>query len=811
MMTLELMTQLEHISLPPDVMAMLAPLSDDPADSAEDGQLSEQRLDTIAKALVASRKLAIDGRRADDIDKILLHCEEAYAGIDDANRGYFRGRWKKPTAGDGPIVTESSTDKKDKRSTAYVRMTARYVDIGSAKVSEILLPADDKAFSFSPTPVPEVVDGKEDVRQLQHDGIPLERDARPDELAQDHAAMTSTLGTPPQGAAPASPPGAAAPAPPPGGAAVPGKPLTVKDLAEESAARAAKCAKKAEKRVYDWLVESDYRSHMRKVLFDAARLGSGVIKGPYSIVRKAIKMIKRNEKGELDPKVIVQSKVVPGVKWVSTWNFFPDPCCGEDVQEGDFAWERDLITRKRLRDLKKQEHYLKGQIDRVIKEGPNRCLIDNPDLEASSLRLQQYEIWYFNGYMSRADFLTVNPDEKIDETVEDVHVLATLVNDSVIRAVQQPLDSGAITYYAMPWVRRTGCWLGVGVAEQLDMPQRLLNGAVRAMINNAGMTAGSQIAMHKGALYPSDGQWEMTPDKLWLVKENSTLDDIRKAIISLPLVNVTPQLITVIELAFRLAEESTSIPLVTQGQSGQTQPETLGGMQLQNNNANQLLRDIGYNCDDYITTRMIKSFYEWLLLHPDVPDDEKGDFNIYAHGSSALVERSIQSEMIASMAPMVKDPAFRIKPDRWAEMWMKSGRLDPRDLQYTDEEWDTLQKQPPPKPYQVLIAELRAQVDMYRAKHEQDRDTAYVQAEKQRTEIERQDNREDRELKVKLELLKYANARGIALQDAKTELAGIVIKVRAQREMAAQDRPGEALAPPNEPPGRAPTGQSFER
>lgn len=820
MMT-DIQAELDAITLPQSVLALLQeqPSSQEP--------MSENRLDKISEAFVKIRQQAIDGRRSDEIDKIFTNCEEAYAGIDDANRGHFRGRWKKPMSGEGPVVVDQSGKaKNDNRSTAFIRMTARYVDIGSAKVSEILLPANDKAFSLSATPVPEVVDGQNDVRQLVHDGQPLERDATPEEMARDQqaqAAQTSPLGPPPQGAAPISPMGTAgSPAPPSGGAALPGKPLVMRDLALEKSKKADERAKAAEKRIYDWLIESKYRSQMRRVLFDAARLGVGVLKGPYAKMSRAMKVVTRKEDGTLDVRAIMEKKVSPAVKWVSPWNFFPHPACGEDIQNGDYCWERDLLTRKKLRDLKKQPNYIKKQIDKVIKEGPGKIIVDNPDItNTNPLKLEQYEIWHFNGYLSREDFLAAEQQTdlpageraKADELDEDVHVLATMVNDSVIRVVQQPLDSGALTYYAMPWVVRPGCWVGVGVGEQLDVPQRLLNGAVRAMINNAGMTAGSQIAVDKGSIVPADGVWEVTPDKLWLKKDNgnSAIDDIRKAIVSIPLVNVTRQLMTIVELALRFAEESSNIPLVTQGQSGNTQPDTFRGMQLQDNNANQLLRDIAGNCDDHITERLITAYYEWLLIDPDVPDTEKGDFHINAQGSSALVERAIQAQFYASLGAVVKDPAFRLKPDRWAEVMMKSNKVNPTDMQYTDEEWDKIQNQPPPKPYQLQIAELRAQVDMMRAKMDSDRDTIYAQAENEQTKIQLEDNREDRKLKIQLELLKYANMRAISIDDAKKELGITVMKLKVQRELAAEDRAGQALEAPNEPPGKAPTGQGYEK
>ena len=89
-------------------------------------------------------------------------------------------------------------------------------------------------------------------------------------------------------------------------------------------------------------------------------------------------------------------------------------------------------------------------------------------------------------------------------------------------------------------------------------------------------------------------------------RSRAVMDDVRKAFMLTQFPSMQPQMMAIIEYAFRIAEESTSIPLVTQGQSGDTTPDTFGGMQLQNNNANQLLRAVGYQVDDCITSRWLK-------------------------------------------------------------------------------------------------------------------------------------------------------------------------------------------------------------
>jgi hypothetical protein len=45
-------------------------------------------------------------------------------------------------------MTGRTSRNTDNRSTVFLRLPSRYVDAGVTKLGEILLPADDKAFSF---------------------------------------------------------------------------------------------------------------------------------------------------------------------------------------------------------------------------------------------------------------------------------------------------------------------------------------------------------------------------------------------------------------------------------------------------------------------------------------------------------------------------------------------------------------------------------------------------------------------------------------------------------------------------------------
>lgn len=805
---------------------------------------SVETLAEIGLAIAQRRDDAKAARTASGIETTWKEAEEAYIGIDDANRQEFQdARWAKPMSMDGPVTTGKAPQQQEHKSTAFVRLTARYVDAGSAKLGEILLPADDKAFKFSETPVPDLIKAKDDNSQVVSEtlGVPLTRPAKQDEAvpggvapAPPASAAVPALATPGgavpgagTAAVPGIPPIPGVTAPPPGAAPMPGAmpqvPLTVKDLAEENIEFARKSATKAEMRIYDWMVECQHSAEMRKVIDDAARIGVGVLNGPIPSYKKHIAVEKADD-GTIS--VVVKKETKPITCWRDPWNIFPDPACGENIHNGDFIFDRDFLSQRQVRDLKNLPGYIKSQIDAVLKEGPGGPDKDSDMGAGGSPSAAQakgrFEVWYYYGSLKKSEMGTIwqAADKKLDDLPADkseVYAIVTLINERVVRATINPLDSGSFPYHSVPWQRRAGHWAGIGVGEQIRMPQKLINQATRAMINNAGKSAGSQIVVDRGSISPADGSWLITPDKIWN-KNAETPGTVDEAFALHKIENVTPEMMQIIQYALQLAEESTSIPLITQGMSGDTTPDTLGVANLQNNNANQLLRSIGYAFDDHITEPVVRQFYEWLLLDPEVPDDEKGEFTINAHGSVALVERAIQDQTIAQMGPTVKDPAYGINPKKWMKMFLKSKRLDPEDLQYTEEEQKAIDSKGTPVDPKVQVAQIQAG-------SQKEKLAAEVQGNQEKLTVEHVGYMNELSLKRELAMLDYANQHNMKLEDVKAMLAKTAMTLDTQRELNATDhlvsiKQGErerehstpqVATPAAEAPGRAPNGKAFEQ
>ena len=743
----------------------------------------EEHLQGLASHIATLRDEAVSARKESGIESTWLECEEAYLGIDDLTRGEFeKAKWAKPMTMEGGLIRVAGSGDSNK-ATAFVMGTARYVDAGTAKICEIALVVDGKPFTLKATPVPEM-----------------------DDAAEDDTPAEQIVGEPMPGPD--------------------GQPIAVKDLAKHQISKAEKAAEKACARIYDWMVEYKHPSEMRKVIHDGARIGAGVLHGPIPEISKARKVSRvpgANGANVIALKIVEQIK--PVARWVDPWNFYPAPGCGEDIQKGGHCFELDRMLASGLAGLR-GPGWIKDAIADVIKEGPVKGNMDhgNPQKQPHN---KQFELWHCTGMIARSAFEAANAEQakQLQDGIDEVQAVVTLVNGRIIRAIRPVLESESLPYRVLNWRRRAGHWAGVGVAEQVKTAQKIVNGATRSMMNNAAQSAGSQVVGIMDALIPADGNTKITPDKLWWLNSanSSGIDDVRKAFAAFQWPNKTPELMQIVEFGFKLFEEHSSIPLITQGQSGDTTPDTFGGQQLQDNNANQLLRSIGSNLNDMVTTPLVDDMYEWLLLDPDVPDEEKGDYKVDTSGALALIEKALQDQFIPQLVIAAKDPAYELHPGRCMEALLRNKKLPPEQFQLTEAEKEEKAKIPPPQDPAIEVAQIRAAsaekiaqssdtLQGQRNQNDLDRDRVYNEVLAGREKVTYDYNIQRLELERQLALLKDASVRELSLDDAKVALARDTMKLNLQRELAGADGKGPQVAtPPVEPEGRAPEGKAYQQ
>lgn len=552
--------------------------------------------------------------------------------------------------------------------------------------------------------------------------------------------------------------------------------IEVEQKIEEIEKKAKKKAEKAQTQIDDWLVECQYHGEGRKLINDSARIGTGVLKGPVPV---------KCSNGEIQPES----------RRVDPWNAYPDPACGENIQNGRYFWERERMTAGQLRKLREDPTYLADQIEEVLSEGPARRVVDGVD-ESPVGDSEQYDVWH--GYADvPVDGLSVCgcPTEHHGDDVETISAIVTIINERIVKAAESYVDG--FPYDFIPWQQRRGSPWGIGVARQMRTPQRMLNAAARNMLDNAGLSAGPQLVIMRGAIEPANGKWELAPRKIWYGKEDADIQDVDKAFRVINIPTLQAELMNITQFSMKMAEDATGFPMIMQGQQGAA-PDTVGGMQMLDNNANTVLRRLARNFDDYVTEPHIRRYYDWIMRYG--PEEAQGDAQVDARGSSALVERSIQNQGILQMGSMVNNPAFGISPEKWMKEWLKSQRLDPSAFQYDEEEKQKLAENQQPNP-DIMKLDLEKQVAEQKHQIEQMKMQGNLQVQQARLAMERELKMMDMALKRDLTLAELQTKLKVEAQNAqikqidqyqKSEIAkqdaGLRLMEQNNRRMEANNR-----------------------
>ena len=231
-------------------------------------------------------------------------------------------------------------------------------------------------------------------------------------------------------------------------------------------------AKKMQKKIHDQLEESGAGKHMRNSAFEMALFGTGVMKGPFATDKEYPNW---DDEGNYDPLF----KTVPQVQHVSVWNFYPDPDAN-NMDEAQYVIERHKMSRSQLRSLKKRPYFRGQVIDEVVAIGENytkKYWEDDLSDYAPESSIERFEVLEYWGMvdvdMLEEQDITI-PDELQD--FDELQANVWICNGKLIRMVLNPFKPSKIPYHAAPYELNPYSFFGVGIAENMDDTQTLMNG-----------------------------------------------------------------------------------------------------------------------------------------------------------------------------------------------------------------------------------------------------------------------------------------------------------------------------------------------
>jgi hypothetical protein len=709
----------------------------------------EERLQAFGHNMAKQRDDWIRIRYGYGVDKRWLEDEDQYNNKDNVNRA--ASQMMTSVEQGYPVTTQHA---KPHRSTVFIGMTRQKTNAAEARVADILLPTDDRNWGIQPTPEPYLA------------GM----------------TMTNEMAIDPRTGQPIIDPKT-------------GQPLRKKEVARAVMEMARKKAQAMQNEIYDQLIECDYNGELRKVIHDAARLGTGVVKGPVVMnrTRKAWQPY-TDAMGQTVYQVDIVQELNPASMRVDPRNVWPDPGCGENIHDGKGIYERQRLTAKQVRDLVKQPGYMKEQIRKVLEEGPKKSATfqELRDEDQRDLARDTYELWEYWGEVDHEDLEAAGVEAGEKDELRAVNACVVMINDTVVKAFLNPLDDGQLPFDFYVWEKVSGsCW-GYGVPYLMRAQQKVLNAAWRQMMDNAGVSSGPQIVMNPNVISPADKQWQLSSRKIWFATDD--MDDVRKAFATFEFDSHQAELAGIIKMATELADAETGVPVIMQGEKGAA-PDTVGGMQMLMNSANVVLRRLVKQFDDMITRPHIRRYYDYNMMYNE-DEEVKGDFQIDARGSSALLTRDIQNQAFLNLLAAGMNPVYGMYLDtqKLFEKALQAQHVDPAEVFKSPEEIERIKEQQaqaaqqqPPDP-RIAAAQIRAQSDIARVQAQNQGDMAELQTRLQIKQADIAARREEMQLTREIEILKMANSQNLTLEQIKAKLADTAIRERGKKELFAAEQ-----------------------
>ncbi len=408
-------------------------------------------------------------------------------------------------------------------------------------------------------------------------------------------------------------------------------------------------AKNMEKQIMDQLQESNASKQLRSTAFEMALFGTGVMKGPFAVDKEYPNW---DDEGNYDPTF----KTMPSTSHVSVWNFYPDPDAS-NMDDAQYVIERHKMSRTQLRALKKRPYFRDNVIDEVIQEGESydkKYWEDDLSDYTPEHGIYRFEVLEYWG-MCEVEMLEENGVEIPEELKEFDELQANIwiSNGKLIRMVLNPFKPATIPYMAAPYELNPYSFFGIGLAENMDDTQTLMNGFMRMAVDNAVLSGNLLIEVDETNLVPGQ-DLSVYPGKVFRRQGGAP----GQAIFGTKFPNVSNENLQLFDKARVLADESTGFPSFAHGQTGvQGVGRTASGISMLMNAAAGSIKTVIKNVDDYLLKPLGEGMFRFNMQF-NFNKDIKGDLEVVARGTESLMANEVRSQRLMGFLQVASNPAL---------------------------------------------------------------------------------------------------------------------------------------------------------
>ncbi|MDP4546491.1 hypothetical protein [Marinobacter sp. MDS2] len=423
--------------------------------------------------------------------------------------------------------------------------------------------------------------------------------------------------------------------------------------------KAQEAAERHEELIADQLAEGEWDDALEAFIDDFATYPAAFIRGHNLRRVSALAW-------QAGWKAVKTKEIKPEWYRVSPFDMYPSPDA-TSIDDGAYIIERARMTRAHLNKLIGVPSYNADAIREVLSEHGQTGLRDWlwTDGERAELEGRGHE-WLTRGqtidaliYCGGAQGTSllqwgVDPSE-VDDPLAEYEVEATLIGQHVIRVKfnRDPLERRP--YHKASFQPIPGSFWGMGIPELMADIQDVCNATARSLVNNLAISSGPQVEVYEDRLDPTEDPTEMYPWKVWRTKDSNVTGNNPAVRFYQPTSNAA-ELLAVYEKFEIRADDATNIPRYTYGNERVGGAgSTATGLSMLMESANKGIKDAIRHIDRGVIRRVIEALW---LHNMQYSDDQsiKGDVSVIPRGSSAMLIREQTHQMRSQFLQMTANP-----------------------------------------------------------------------------------------------------------------------------------------------------------
>ena len=420
----------------------------------------------------------------------------------------------------------------------------------------------------------------------------------------------------------------------------------------------AKIAAEAmEKLIHDQLEESKAITIMRHVFFEMALLGTGILKGPFTDLKEYNSFsTAEDDTGNIASINIKKLKTIPSIEAVSCWDFYPDPNA-TSIHDCDYVIQRHSYNKQQFEGLMEKPMFNSEAVKECLEMGPNyqtrgfeSSLYDRENI--TSIYKNRFEVLEYWGTIDRK---TADECGLVYEATGDVvSVNVWICGNEVLRMVENPFTPNRIPYLVCPYELNPYQFFGVGVPENMEDAQQVMNGHARMAIDNLALAGNLVFDVDETMLVPGQDM-KVFPGKIFRRQSGQT----GQAVHGVKFPNTAYENLQMFDKFRQLADEATGIPSYSHGATGvQSTTRTASGMSMLMGAAALSIKTVIKNIDDYLLKPLGQSLFYWNMQFNDNAPHIQGDLEIKAQGTSSLMQKEVRSQRLMTFMQTASNPAL---------------------------------------------------------------------------------------------------------------------------------------------------------